>query len=178
MRQQRGGVHPIIGADASALRAYAPLKGALTAWENMRAVRWLLLVPAAIGAWYAVFAAALFAYFYVERHFCPPTDLVSGFCANETVQQALEALTHLSVALSAIAVEVVASAMAPSHKEPTVWATLGAGLVIAGIFGFAAHAWSLFLAAAVGGTLGAVAIVLFVRAQAPNTRDRSSEDHR
>ncbi len=144
----------------------------------MRAVRWLLLVPAAIGAWYAVFAAALFAYFYVERHFCPPTDLVSGFCANETVQQALEALTHLSVALSAIAVGVAASAMAPSHKEPTVWATLGAGLVIAGIFGFAAHAWSLFLAAAAGGTLGAVAIVLFVRAQAPNTRDRSSEDHR
>lgn len=134
----------------------------------MRVLRWALLLPAAIGVWYTVFFVGLYGYFFVERHFCPPEDLVSGFCTNESIQQVLEVLMHLSVAASAVAVGVVATAMAPSHKEPTVWATLAAGIVAAGIFGFAAHAWSLFLAAVLGGALGAVVIVMFLRVQAAN----------
>ena len=134
----------------------------------MRVLRWALLLPAAIGVWYAVFFVGLFGHFFIERHFCPPEDLVSGFCTNESIQQVLDVLMHLSVAASAIAVVLVATAMAPSYKEFTVWATLAAGIVVSGIIGFSAHAWLLFLAAVLGGVLGATVIVIFLRVQAAN----------
>lgn len=133
--------------------------------ENMRLLRWALLLPAALCAWYAMFFIGLSAHTFVERHFCPPPELVSGFCTNASLQQALELVMLLSVAISALAVELAATAMAPSHKEITVWTTLAAGIVTAGFIAFSAQAWSLFLAAAAGGTLGAVAIVIFLRAR-------------
>lgn len=134
----------------------------------MHLLRWSLVLPAAIGIWYLVFALALFGHFCVERSLCPPEDLVSGFCYNTSIQRLLDILMHLSVAASAIAVGVVAAIMAPSHKEQTVWTTLAAGIVTAGIFGIFTDAWSLFLAAATGGVLGAAAIVSCLRVQAAN----------
>lgn len=132
----------------------------------MRALRWLLLVPTSVVVWYAVFVGALATHFYVGRHFCPPGELISGSCQNETLSLVLEILMHFSVALSAVAVEVTAAIVAPSRKEATVWATLAAGTLAAAWMGVAAQAWSLLLAALLGGVASAIAIVFVLRAQA------------
>lgn len=132
----------------------------------MRVLRWLLLVPASVAAWYAVFVGALATHFYVGRHFCPPGELISGSCQNETLALVLEILTHFSVALSAIAVEVTAAIVAPAHKEATVWAAFAAGTLAATWMGVAAQAWSLLLAALLGGVVSAIGIVFVLRAQA------------
>ncbi len=120
----------------------------------MIALRWLLLIPATIAGWYAIFAAALFTHFYVEQYFCPPEDLVSGFCHNAKIQWMLAGLIHVSVGLSSITVIGIATMVAPSHKKQTTRVILAVGIVVAAYFGFVAHSWSLFLAAAIGGILG------------------------
>ncbi|NJD24058.1 MAG: hypothetical protein FIB06_01485 [Betaproteobacteria bacterium] len=131
----------------------------------MCVIRWLLLPPAVIGIWYAVFAMALFGHFHLERSLCPPEDLVSGHCANASIHLLLEILMHFSVGLSAVAVCLAAAAIAPAHKVTTVGITFAGGLLIAGFLALAAKAWSLFLAAALPGLLCTLAIVIFLRAK-------------
>jgi hypothetical protein len=134
----------------------------------MRTIRWILVVPAAVVAWYAVFALGLFSHSYVEGNMCPPEDLVSGFCDNDTVQGWLRVIMHLFVGISAFAVVMTTAAVAPDHKERVAWATLAAGIVVAACFAVSAAAWSLFAVAAVGGAAAALSIVRFVRTRAVN----------
>jgi hypothetical protein len=141
----------------------------------MRVLRWALLVPLAIAAWYAVFATGLFTHFYVEQHFCPSEDLVSGFCQNQSMQIALTVLMHTFTALSAAVVCFSAVLVAPSHKEPVVWIAFVIGLLIATCFGFMARDWSLFVAAAIAGAVAATAITFSLRARASHSKSNRAE---
>ena len=124
----------------------------------MSALRWLLLIPVAVAAWYAVFAAGLFLHVQIERDLCPAQDMVSGFCHNEWIQLVLRVLMHLSVVVSAAAVILGASLTAPRRKELVSWSALAIGVSIAGYFASITTAWSHFTAAIVGGLSGAVFI--------------------
>jgi uncharacterized membrane protein YraQ (UPF0718 family) len=128
----------------------------------MNTLRWALLIPAVVAAWYAVLISGLWLHFYIEQHACPPQDLVSGFCDNEQIQAWLRSLRYVAVGVSAAAVETVAVLVSPSHKARMAWITLAAGLLVAAYFATAAG-WSLFLAAAVGGGLSALVIVRTLR---------------
>lgn len=129
----------------------------------MTALRWVLLIPACIATWYVVFMVGLVSHGYVERHFCPPAELVSGSCTNALVQRTLQFLIHAFVALSAIAVSVTATVVAPSHKEKVVWITLVCGTIVAAFFGFHANAWPLFFTASVAGVIVAMILVRTLR---------------
>lgn len=120
----------------------------------MTLLRWLLLLPAAVLAWYAVFALGLYTHGLAERHLCPPADLVSGWCFNAGVQRTLDFLMHGFVALSAVAVGVALVVVAPARREQVLLVALPAGILVALLLALAAQAWSLWAAAAVGGTLG------------------------
>jgi hypothetical protein len=99
----------------------------------MRAlIRWVLLVPAAIAAWYAVFIAGIVVHQTIERRACPAGELVSGGCANPTVVRLLHVVVYVFVALSAVAVVATATAMAPSARRLVAGAAfvVGAGVAI------------------------------------------------
>ena len=103
------------------------------------------------------------AYSYVEKIMCPPHDMISGLCINDTVTFWLNGLTHVAVGLSALVVEFTAAIVAPNHKENMTWVTLVIGLLIAGYMALMMKAWSLLTVVAISGIAGALFIVRFLR---------------
>jgi len=97
----------------------------------MRILRWILVWPAAIAAWIAVFFLGVYTHGWIERTFCPPLEFVSGMCANPRMMQALKATEVLFIALSAVAVELAAAITAPEKKLTVTWLTFAAGTVFA-----------------------------------------------
>jgi len=114
-------------------------------------LRWVLVVPAAIAAWYAVFIIGLFTHDLVENTLCPSDQLESGTCTNETVIAQLHVVVHVFVALSAVAVILAAVFVAPSHKKVVAWIALLCGATVASLFAVAAEAWSEGLVALMAG---------------------------
>ena len=94
-------------------------------------LRWILVVPLAICAWYAIFALGMYTNFYVERNFCPPEDIVSGFCHNNEIQMWLKIIRHFFVFLSAVVVVLVATVVAPSNRKRVAWGSFSVGAITA-----------------------------------------------
>jgi hypothetical protein len=115
------------------------------------------VLPAAVAAWYAVFAAGLFAYRWVES-FCPPHELISGMCMNAGVIRAQRATIVLFVALSAVAVVLAAVITAPERKFEIAWITFAAGSALAIFMAVVGESPAEGAAAVVGGLLTALII--------------------
>jgi hypothetical protein len=133
----------------------------------MRALRWLMLLPAAAAAFYLAIAATIATHYLVEQHLCPAVDFDRGICSNRTLGVILELVKHGGAALTVIAAAGVAVIVAPSHKRPVLWAALALGLLLAAWFGYAGTAGSLFVAALAGGVLAATVILRWLRLRAP-----------
>ena len=133
----------------------------------MRALRWLVLLPAAAAAFYLAIAATIATHFLVEQHLCPAADFDRGICSNRALAVVLEFIKHGGAALTVIAVAGVAVIIAPSHRRPVLWAALGLVLLLAAYFGYAGSAGSLFVAALAGSVLAAAVILRLLRARAP-----------
>jgi hypothetical protein len=117
----------------------------------MTALRWFLVIPAAIASWYAVFICGGFTHSFIDSHLCPAEDLVSGFCFNRGVIFLLDATTHVFVAASAMAVIGSAVSVAPSRKKETAWVAFAIGAAVAIYFGVRTRNYTLLAAALVGG---------------------------
>lgn len=117
----------------------------------MNALRWILVVPAGIVAWYAVFVLGLLAYALVDSHLCPPEDFISGHCTNASTRRVLDVAMHVFVATSALAVIVSTVLVAPSYKKSVAWLSLLVGTLAAAYIAATTHAWTLFAAALAGG---------------------------
>jgi hypothetical protein len=128
-------------------------------------VRWLLVVPAAIAAWYLVFVVGIFTHGFLEEALCPAGEMESGMCMNRRVRLILAILVHLFVALSAAAVVSTAAAVAPSHRTRMAWIAFVGGSLVAVAFGIAAWAYTEALAAVASGLLTAVTISRYPRAR-------------
>lgn len=128
----------------------------------MHTLRWFLLIPGVILAWFAVFMLGLVTYAFVEKIFCSTEEMVSNFCINEQIQNWLMVLVHVFVALSAWAVILVAVAIAPGYKDKVLWVTLALGLAVAAYLAYPIDAWSLFAVAAVSGIASAMLIARHV----------------
>ena len=127
-----------------------------------RLTRWLLVVPAAVFAWYLVFVVGLFTHGFVEDLLCPAGQMVSGMCTNRSVQLTLRILVYIFVALSAIAVECTAVGIAPSHRATTAWIAFVAGSGVAAALGVAGAAYG---EAVVAITSGLVTVMTITRYQ-------------
>lgn len=134
----------------------------------MNAFRWILVVPAAIAAWYAVFVLGLSSYFFVDSHLCPPEDVVSGHCNNASTRALLHVTTHAFVAASTFAVMISTVLVAPRHKKSIAWLSFVVGTLVAAYIAGTTRAWTLFAAAFASG-LAALAIILhLLQRGAPN----------
>jgi hypothetical protein len=125
----------------------------------MVVLRWLLLIPAAVAAWYAALVLGVLTHQAIDDHLCPPEDVVSGECVNPVILQVLEVTIHVFAAVSAVAVICASVLVAPRHKRAVAWLCLVLGTPIAGYMGAITHEWTLF-ASAVGGGCFTLAIVL------------------
>ena len=76
---------------------------------------WLILPPAILLSWYLTFALALYTHRLLEKSLCPPAELISGFCHNPQVQQALTLLEYGFVSLSALIILLITHRLAPHH---------------------------------------------------------------
>jgi len=123
----------------------------------MRALRWLLLVPACLAMLYLLFVGTVATHVLVERNLCPAAAFDRGICNHRGMTFALKALLHVSMALAVLAVGTLAAWVAPSGKRQVLWATLAVLLLAAGYFGYAGNAGSLFVAALVGAVVAAAA---------------------
>lgn len=126
----------------------------------MIALRWLLVVPAAIAAWYVTFIVGAFTYSFIEAHLCPSQDLFSGVCTSQSIRIALDVVMHVFVALSAIAVIAAAVTVAPSRKRKVAWVAFSIGAATALYFAVRTQYYTHFVAALAGG-LGALALLNF-----------------
>ena len=131
----------------------------------MRGLRWLLLVPGVIAAWYATFILGVVAYAVLERAACPPADWRSGTCYNSEVDRLLESVSYAFVALSAVAVVVAAALIAPSRTNVVAWSAYAVGGVAACILGVAGEAPVEALAALGSGLVAAIATTTLVSRQ-------------
>lgn len=97
----------------------------------MRILRWCLVLPATLAAWYAVFIAGMLFHSQLEPLLCPPAEMVSGACGNLGVIRTLRAVIVLFAALSAVAVVLAATVTAPARKLLVAWGTFAIGSEIA-----------------------------------------------
>jgi hypothetical protein len=126
-------------------------------------VRWLLVIPGAVSAWYLTFVVGLFTHASAEQALCPADELISGLCANRGVRITLNVIVHAFIALSAIAVELTAVAIAPSSRVATAWAAFSAGSIVAIALGIYAKAYLQSAVAVVAGLLTAIAMTRRLR---------------
>ena len=125
----------------------------------MKIVRWLLVAPLAVGAWYATAIAGIAAYWEIRRRTCPPeAKLISGVCHDPEVMRLLAGVEMLFIALSAIVVVCVAAAVAPSHRTAVAWTAFVAGALVAGYFALSTMAYVAGIAAVGCGLVTAMLI--------------------
>ena len=132
----------------------------------MRTLRWALVLPAAVGSWYATFAVGLMTHQWLEAVLCPPDQMSSGTCMSAIVNAWMARVVVFFVGVSAVAVVGVAAAVAPEEKKLIAWCAFGTGALVAIFCAVAADAYAEGAAAVLAG----LATALFVsrrRAESP-----------
>jgi hypothetical protein len=116
------------GDDASAPFHYA---------RRIDVVRWILVIPSAIAAWYLAFILTVIVGAIVVGA-CIDSDYPQpGYCEASWVQFALahRLPIRFGIWLSAVLVVIVSAIVAPNHRVAVAWAALGAGAIVAGVMG-------------------------------------------
>jgi hypothetical protein len=119
-------------------------------------VRWILVVPSAVVAWYFAFlvGAVLFAYLVAP---CMDSDAPQPqFCEAAWFEALKRGVMFFGVGLSAILVVVVSAVVAPSHRTAVAWTALGVGTVVASVMGYGAEAFAEAVVAIACGVLAAL----------------------
>jgi hypothetical protein len=124
-----------------------------------RAIRWVLILPAAIAAWYAALFITIGLYQGVEA-ICPLGRIESGRCLAPWFLSASDAFIALGAALAAALIMVACTLLAPTHKRHVAIATFVAGTVTAIMAGWRDFE-SAVLAAIVSGAI--VLATLYLR---------------
>jgi hypothetical protein len=126
-------------------------------------VRWILVVPAAVVAWYfALLVSALLFGFIVAP--CMSSDGPQPyFC--EAAWYPRQALFHgiyfFGAALAAVLVVAISALVAPSHRTAVAWTAVGMGAAVAIAM---TYRRDLFLVAVFAIVCGAIAAVVVARA--------------
>jgi hypothetical protein len=127
-----------------------------------RIIRWLLVLPAALAAWYAALFLGIALYEGVEA-LCPFGQVVSGRCIAPWFVDASDAFIASGAALAAALVMIACTFVAPTHRRHVAIATFAVGTVVAIMMG-----WTTFAAATIAAIIaGAVVLVILLLRLAP-----------
>jgi hypothetical protein len=118
----------------------------------VRWLRWLLVIPGAIGAWYAALVAGITVHSALEA-LCPPEQIISGMCTAPWFRYAERVAFSAGAGFAAALILVTTTLIAPSHRTNVAVITLAAGLLIALVMGILASAYAEFVTAVVIGGL-------------------------
>lgn len=126
-------------------------------------IRWILILPAAIAAWYVALLLGLGLYQALEA-LCPAGQVESGHCVAPWFRPVSDGLVALGAALAAVLVLIACTLLAPTHRRQVAIATFAVGAVIAVFMGTSASAYAAMVSAVVA---GAVALAILLRRVAP-----------
>lgn len=131
-----------------------------------RVIRWALVVPAGVGAWYSVLIVGMLAYGAVG-------EPLESEPSPARVHVPDEVLLPAFAALSAVAVVCASAAVAPSHRRGVAWTAWLAGTFLAGYFavdGFHGRDLMLVGSAALAIAAGALAAAAWSRGRPLTSR--------
>lgn len=121
-------------------------------YQPMRLIRWLLIIPAAVVAWYAAFILALVLHAGVDI-LCPADQVISALCVAPWYEVASNAVVCVGAGLAALLIMLVSTSLAPAYKRQVAVATFVAGAAVAALMGWNAGAFGPMLAAIITGAL-------------------------
>lgn len=97
-------------------------------------LRWALVVPAAVAAWYVALFVGLAAYSGMNS-LCPSAQVISGMCVAPWFPVASAVLRCAAAGLSAALVLLACAWVAPSHKTAAATVVFTIGVVAALVTG-------------------------------------------
>ena len=131
---------------------------------NIKTIRWLLIIPSAIGIWHIVLICGIFIYSVLEN-FCPEDQVVSGVCMAHWWDMLSRFLVSLFSGISASAVVLVSTMVAPSRKNYVAGISFLIGGVAAIWLGIDVKAWyEMITALLVGGVTSIYLIIKYSHA--------------
>lgn len=127
----------------------------------MTAIRWILLVPIAILAWYVAFFFGIVA-LDIRDSLCPSEYMVSGMCKGPFGRITMKLLMVLFSGISAIFVVASSALVAPTHKGIVAITAfvVGSGAAAIFLFGSKFEFWQEFISAVL---FGGATCYIFVR---------------
>jgi hypothetical protein len=110
----------------------------------------MLLLPAAVLAWYVALLAGLALHGFLDR-LCPADQLVSGYCIAPWFRVAEQAAVCFGAGLAAVLILVACTVLAPAHRRQVSIAVYVLGAVVACRMGFAVQQFAALAAALIAG---------------------------
>jgi hypothetical protein len=118
----------------------------------MRLIRWILMIPAAVVAWYAALSLGLVILMGVDA-LCPAEQVISGLCVAPWYEAASGSVICMGAALAAVLIMLACTWLAPSYKPQVAIATFVVGAAVASLMGWSAGAFGPMVAAIIAGAL-------------------------
>jgi hypothetical protein len=130
----------------------------------MNLLRWILVIPAAISAWFGVLLLGLIAMGVLDM-FCPPELVVSGSCTAAWHESAMDALIVMFAGMSAVAVVIAPAIVAPMKRNQVATLAFVIGVLVA--TGMTLEDPSMMREPYVAAITGGLAALLLVRRHLP-----------
>ena len=145
----------------------------------VQGVRWLLILPVAVVAWYVALVAGVGMYVGIES-LCPESQVVSGECMAPWFGKAALAVVTFGAALAALLIMIACTWVAPEYKRQVAIATFSVGAVFAIAIGVNASDRLILIPMAAAIITGASALAILLKRLAPfsppdNSLERTRE---
>jgi ABC-type antimicrobial peptide transport system permease subunit len=126
-------------------------------------IRWILLVPGAILAWYVALFLGIVA-LDIRDSLCPSEYMVSGMCTGLFGKITFDTLMVFFSGISALLVVIASTLIAPTNKGIVAITAFVVGSVVASVFLFGSdfELWKEFVSAI---TVGGATCYFIVRKQ-------------
>jgi hypothetical protein len=124
----------------------------------LRKLRWLLILPAAIAAWYLALVVGI-ALLASLAWLCAPDKMVFERCTAPWYGAAADVLVCFGAGLAAVLILLVSTWLAPTQKPRVAVWTFTLGCLVAAFMGIGTGMYAALIAAIAIGALGLWAVL-------------------
>lgn len=115
-------------------------------------IRWLLIFPVAIIAWYSCLIFG-FVFMHLLNYFCAPEFMESGYCIAKWYGVAEDVLVAFFASLSAILIVTSSTLLAPCNKKTVAIISFILGFIVACYMAYHTKAWLVLAAVSFAGAI-------------------------